>query len=76
MRLALVAGFPNPWPLALFPLRLGGSLQASMLAGTMFHSILQTRPGDPGFGLGFTRLDSSPFSGSDGAQVSIFRLSP
>jgi hypothetical protein len=47
-----------------------------MPAGTMLHSLVQTRLGDPGFGLGFSRLDSSPFSGSDGAQVSIFRLSP
>jgi hypothetical protein len=76
LRLALVEGFPVPWPLPLFPLRLGGSLQSSMPAGTMLHSLVQTRAGDPGFALGFSRLDSSPFSGNDGAQVSIFRLSP
>ena len=76
LRLALVEGFLNPWPLPLFPLRLGGSLLASMPAGTMLHSLVQTRLGDPGFALGFTRPDGAAFNGSDRAQVSIFRLSP
>ena len=76
VRLALVEGFPNPWPLPLYALRAGGSLQSSMRPGTMVHSLLQTRPGDPGLAFGFTRPDGSPFNVSDGAQVSIFRLSP
>lgn len=73
-REAVVSTFSNPWPLPLYSLVPGNSLQSEMVAGTMVHGLLQTLRGSGPVTLQFTRKDLSAFAGTTGAQVSIFRL--
>jgi hypothetical protein len=73
-REAVVSGFSNPWPLQLFSLVPGNSLQSEMVSGTMLHGLLQTSRGSGPLTLRFTRKDLSAFAGTTGAQVTIFRL--
>ena len=75
-REAVVSGFTDPFPLPLFGLPNGGSLQSAMLTGTMTHALVQTAPGDARVSLRFTRQDLTAFPASAGAQVTIFRLPP
>lgn len=75
-RIAIVSGFSNPWPLPLYYLRPGGILQGSMEQGTMLHAILNPASTSAPQALRFSKPDRTLFTGSEGAQVSIFRLSP
>jgi hypothetical protein len=73
-REAVTSGFSNSWPLPLYSLIPGNSLQTEMVSGTMIHSLLQSAPGGAPLTLRFTRRDLSAFAGTTGAQVTIFRL--
>lgn len=73
-RAAVVNGFSEPWPLQLYSLVPGNSLQSAMTSGTMLHSVLQTTPSSNPLTLRFQRKDLSAFAGTTGAQVTIFRL--
>lgn len=73
-REAIVSGFDNPWPLPLYALVPGSFLQSEMVSGTMIHGLLQTTPGSRPLTLRFARKDSTAFAGTQGAQVTIFRL--
>jgi hypothetical protein len=73
-RAAVINGFSSPWPLPLYLLAPGNTLQSEMVSGTMGHSLLQTVPGSGPVTLRFTRKDLSAFAGTTGAQVTIFRL--
>jgi hypothetical protein len=73
-RAAVINGFSNPWPLPLYALAPGNSLQSEMVSGTMAQSLLRTAPGSGPLILRFTRKDLSAFAGTTGAQVTIFRL--
>jgi hypothetical protein len=73
-REAIVSSFSNPWPLPLYSLVPGNSLQSEMVSGTMMHSLMRTKAGSGPLTLRFTRKDLSAFAGTSGAQVTIFRL--
>ncbi len=73
-REAVVSGFTSPFPLPLYALVPGNSLQSDMVTGTMAHGLLQTAPASSPLSLRFTHKDLTPFSGPEGAQVTIFRL--
>ena len=75
-RIGFISGFTVSWPLPLFDLKPGGALSASMPRGTFSHAISRARTTSPLFSLQFTRDDLTPFTGTEGAQVSILRLPP
>jgi hypothetical protein len=66
--------FPRPYPLLLRPLPFGGSIQASMLPGTMEFFQLMASGSDPAVGLRFARPDGQMFSEALRPQLGVFRL--
>ena len=73
-RQAVVAGFTVPFPLTTYLAPPGGTLRASMLAGTMLHAII---PGDPAVGalrLSFATPELAAFRPALGAQLGVMRL--
>jgi IPT/TIG domain len=75
-REATVETFPNPWPLPLYTLGIGGALSSEMLPGTMVHSSITPPVGASGVSLSFGTSPTVSFPASLGAQVTIFRLPP
>lgn len=75
-RTGVISGFTSGWPLPLFVLKAGGSLVTSMPPGTFSHALSRAKAGASPLVLRFTHDDLTPFSGKEGAQVSIFRLPP
>lgn len=75
-REATVETFPNPWPLPVYALGVGGALSANMIPGTMFHAAITPPAGSAGVSLTFTEPQSVPFPAALGAQVTIFRMPP
>jgi hypothetical protein len=75
-REAVVETFPDPWPLPVYALGIGGALSASMIPGTMVHSSITPAAGGASVSLRFTAPQSAPFPAALGAQVTIFRMPP
>lgn len=75
-REATIETFPNPWPLPVYALGIGGMLSANMIPGTMFHSVITPPAGGGAVTLNFTEPESLPFPVALGAQVTIFRMPP
>ena len=73
-REATIEQFPDPWPLPLYPLGVGGALSANMIPGTMVHTSLTTPSAGTNVSIDFTGPQGAPFPASLGAQVTIFRM--
>ena len=75
-REATIETFPNPWPLPVYSLGIGGALSSNMIPGTMVHASITPPASGTNVSLGFTGPQSAPFPVALGAQVTIFRMPP
>jgi hypothetical protein len=75
-REATIETFPDPWPLPVYTLGIGGALSANMIPGTMVHASITPPVNGGNVVLSFTGPQSAPFPAALGAQLTIFRMPP